>query len=340
MSINPAVVSFPALRSDTLDAFWRFVAERQAVFQRRKAGKPAPWTLDPLLNAHKFTNVYRAADRVSQYLIREVISEGSQEPDELIFRCLLFRIFNLPDTYAWLRNHLGVTPSLRNWSPSHYATLINQMQNAGYNTWSGAYIMRTPADYCGQGRGAKTAGWLAVLHSMWQHGLFDYIPLEDNLRASVKALQTYPTVGPFLAMQYATDIGYTTAVTWSENDYIQPGVGALRGAQRLFSRQVAEAHLPALATGLIGDLTRKQLTAFNERHLDFTPIGASATRHGRSLRLIDIQNCLCEFDKYSRGRFPTEAVGPTRIKQRFEPLIAQTHEPIAYVWPERWNLED
>jgi hypothetical protein len=29
-----------------------------------------PWTSDPIIQVHKFTNAYRAADRVSQYLIK------------------------------------------------------------------------------------------------------------------------------------------------------------------------------------------------------------------------------------------------------------------------------
>lgn len=338
MSVNPATVSYPALRSRTLDTFWHFVAERQAIFWRRVEGSPAPWTNDPILCEHRFTNVYRAADRVSQYLIREVIGEGSQEPDELIFRCILFRIFNLPETYTYLRDELGVTPSLRNWSPSHYASLINKRQNAGHNTWSGAYIMRPTAEYFGQGRGAKTTGWLNVLHSMWQHRLFEYIPLEDSLRSAVRALQKFPTVGPFLAMQYATDIGYTSAVHWDEDDYIQPSVGSLRGAQRLFSRKVDDAHLPALATYLIKDLTRNQDIAFAQHKLRFRRIGQTATRYGRGLHLIDMQNCFCEFDKYCRGYYPEEAVGPTRIKQRYSQEAAQRNPAITYTWPERWHI--
>ena len=72
-------------------AFWRFAAERQRVFWRRAVGLP-PWTTDPVLGVHKFTNAYRASDRVSQYVIRSVIYEGTQEPRELFFRTLLFKI--------------------------------------------------------------------------------------------------------------------------------------------------------------------------------------------------------------------------------------------------------
>ena len=40
---------------------------------RRLAGSPPPWTDDPVICTHRFTNAYRAADRVSQYLIRYVL---------------------------------------------------------------------------------------------------------------------------------------------------------------------------------------------------------------------------------------------------------------------------
>ena len=63
----------PALPTVAYDTYWRFAAERQAIFFRRFAGAPAPWTDDPILQRYKFTNAYRASDRVSQYLIREVI---------------------------------------------------------------------------------------------------------------------------------------------------------------------------------------------------------------------------------------------------------------------------
>src|ERR1051325_10092909 len=53
--------------------YWRFAAERQKIFFRRLKKPNPPWTTDPLLQQHKFTNAYRASDRVSQYLIRHVI---------------------------------------------------------------------------------------------------------------------------------------------------------------------------------------------------------------------------------------------------------------------------
>ena len=54
------------------DTYWRFAAERLAMFYRRYSDPAGPWTSDPILKSYRFTNAYRAADRVSQYLISEV----------------------------------------------------------------------------------------------------------------------------------------------------------------------------------------------------------------------------------------------------------------------------
>ena len=45
---------------------WRFAAKRQRIYLRRLAGEIGPWTDDPVLAAYRFTNAFRAADRVSQ----------------------------------------------------------------------------------------------------------------------------------------------------------------------------------------------------------------------------------------------------------------------------------
>ena len=79
------------------DTYWRFAAERHQVYQARLRGEPCPWTTDSIIASHRFTNCYRAADRVSQYLINEVIYRGSQDADEVLFRILLFKFFNRLD---------------------------------------------------------------------------------------------------------------------------------------------------------------------------------------------------------------------------------------------------
>src|SRR5215831_14462254 len=81
------------------DTYWQFAAKRQDLFMRRVVGAPAPWTDDPVLASYRFTNVYRAADRVSQYLIRHILYKGLQTEDEIFFRAILFKMFNRIETW-------------------------------------------------------------------------------------------------------------------------------------------------------------------------------------------------------------------------------------------------
>ncbi len=55
------------------DVYWTFAAERQKVYRRRLDGVRGPLTTDPVIAAHRFTNAYRASDRVSQHLIQRVL---------------------------------------------------------------------------------------------------------------------------------------------------------------------------------------------------------------------------------------------------------------------------
>jgi hypothetical protein len=86
--------------------YWRFAAERQAIFFRRLKGI-LPVTDDPILSRFKFTNVYRVLDRTTQYLVREVIGECEQTPAEVFFRIVLFKLFNKIETWELLLRHFG-----------------------------------------------------------------------------------------------------------------------------------------------------------------------------------------------------------------------------------------
>ena len=74
--------------SNVLASYWNLAAERQRVYHARLAGEPGPWTDDAIVSQYRFTNAYRAADRVSQDLIR-VLYSGSQDPDDLLLRTYL-----------------------------------------------------------------------------------------------------------------------------------------------------------------------------------------------------------------------------------------------------------
>lgn len=77
---------------ETLRYYFYFVQERMNMFSRKVEGKFI-YTEDPILRMYKFTNVYRATDRVSQYLIRNVIYKDIEQytPEDVLLRILVLR---------------------------------------------------------------------------------------------------------------------------------------------------------------------------------------------------------------------------------------------------------
>ena len=125
------------------DTYWRFAAARHRIYEARLAGQAPPWTDDPILSDHRFTNCYRGADRVSQYLITRVSYEGDQRWEEVFFRTLLFKIFNRISTWQLLTGQLSQV----RWAEYDFAkccTILDEQLAAGERLYSAAYIVPPP----------------------------------------------------------------------------------------------------------------------------------------------------------------------------------------------------
>ena len=107
----PKVVNIDGLKlhpSPILATFFTFASERYLVHCRRLAGAPqSEWTQDPILQQYPFTNVFRVFDRVTQYILLEVIQKGDQSLHEQCFRLMLFRSFNKIETWEYLLENFG-----------------------------------------------------------------------------------------------------------------------------------------------------------------------------------------------------------------------------------------
>lgn len=287
---------------------------------RRVAGAPAPWTDDPVLAAHRFTNVYRASDRVSQYLIRRVIYEGEQSIDEIFFRTLLFKIFNRIDTWERLSERLGVL-SWREYQFERYARVLDTALAAGDRIYSAAYIMPSPRF----GNTRKHRNHLRLLEHMMRTGAPRQVAQAPSLEAVFNLLRGYPSLGSFLAFQFTIDLNYSAALNFSEMDFVVAGPGARDGIRKCFvdTAGLSEADVIRAVT----DMASRE---FERLGLGFRSLW------GRPLQLIDCQNIFCEVDKYARVVHPeaTGTSGRTRIKQRFAPRST----PLPQWYPPKWGL--
>ncbi len=314
----------PAKPTVVFDTYWRFAAERQAIFFRRLNGAPPPWTDDPVLSEYKFTNSYRASDRVSQYLIRNVIYKRDQSPEELFFRIILFKFFNKIETWELLENEIGEL-SFADYSYEQYDDTLNQAINRKSRIYSAAYIM--PSGGSLQVSKRKHQMHLRLLEQMMRDELPLRLAEACSMRQAFELLRSYPTIGDFLAYQYVTDLNYSTLLNFSEMDFVVPGPGARDGIRKCFS------DLGGLnETEIIKVVTDRQQAEFDHLGLEFQSLW------GRPLQLIDCQNVFCEVDKYARVNHPDIAglTGRTRIKQRYR----INREPISVWYPPKWGLNE
>jgi hypothetical protein len=302
--------------------YWRFAAERQEIFFRRLKHPDPPWTNDPVLQHHKFTNAYRASDRVSQYLIRNVIYAGAFSNRDLFFRILLFKIFNKIETWELLERVLGPI-TFSTFSFSAYDAVFTRALDNGQPLYSGAYIM--PAGGRNSEYARKHQVHLRLLEHMMRDDLVDRICDSSSMGDAFALLRAYPSIGNFLAYQYITDVNYSKITNFSEMEFVVPGPGAKDGIRKCFSD--------------LGGLTGAELIKFitDRQEECFAAAGVRfPTLWGRRLQLIDCQNLFCEVDKYARVAHPefTGDSGRTRIKQKLRP----SDKPIDPFFPPKWNI--
>ncbi len=314
-------MKLPTEPSPVFQSYWRFADERHRMYERRLLGLPAPWTSDPVLSAYRFTNVFRAADRVSQYLIRDVIYQGDQAADEVVFRILLFKLFNKIETWQYLLQELGEV-SLSTFDVETADHLLGDARARGQRIYSNAYIVPPIAG----SDGVKHRGHLRLVAAMINDDLPGRIRDSDTMEEVYLLLRSYPGIGNFLAYQFTVDINYSSVTNHDEDEYVVAGPGALDGISKVYPG----AHLRD-AAGIIRCMTDEQEDWLSHYGLRLCGL------FGRRLHLIDVQNLFCEISKYARVAHPEiEGVsGRTRIKQAFRPAgpVPPPH------FPPKWRLD-
>jgi hypothetical protein len=246
--------------------YW--INEREELRHRKDAGLPRPWTTDPILQTFKFCNVRREDDRVTQWFAKNWRNEQYWDEPNFIPAIMLARTINWPMTL----DKIGFP---RVWDPEAIKKAMDDLQGRGNKIYTGAYMITAGPT------GVKKNDWvIGNAQSYFNKPPKMYDTLEKTWDQIIAA--RYPCVGPFIAGQVIADLkqtkhlkGATDWWTWAAL-----GPGSMRGLNRLHGRPVHNS------------ITQRQ--------------GLKEMQEARSvlglqwLCLQDVQNCLCEFDKYIR----------------------------------------
>jgi len=294
------------------------------MFERRVGGTPPPWSGDAILSAFKFCNVFRAADRVSQYLIREVgYHDEDCTPEDRLFQIVAFRTFSKVETWRSVRATLGRYPTIEDLASGALTHALHEARAANGGLYTGAFILCATDAY---GQRVKHLNHIELFRHMFlQEDLGQRLLDARSLREVYDLLHRFPLMGDFMSYQTAIDLNYSGLIDFSENEFTQPGSGALRGIKKCFVD--------------LGDLTPAEVIMWmvDNQETELARLGLPfGGLYGRPLHAIDCQGLFCETDKYCREAAPELASARKRIKARFTP----TPEPVRLFFPPKWNIND
>ncbi|NYF09920.1 hypothetical protein HDC94_001076 [Leifsonia sp. AK011] len=312
----------PVPRPGVYELYWKFAAERQKAFESRLAGHPWPWSQDRILQEFKFCNVFRAADRVSQYMIRDVAyRDDDSTPADRMFQIVAFRTFSNIRTWDEVTRFLGRSPRIDHLQSDRFEEALNAAKDLYGGLYTGAFILCATNAY---GRSFKHLNHVELFRDMFvRSGLAENILAAKSLREVYDLLHTFPLMGDFMSYQTAIDLNYSAHINFSEDDFTQPGPGAIRGIKKVFLD--------------LGGLTPQEVIMWmvDNQEREFERLGFEFNGlWGRRLHAIDAQGLFCETDKYCREAVPELASARSRIKARFE----SSPTPMQLFFPPKWGI--
>lgn len=252
------------------ERFLYWIKERESIRLKKEAGEPKPWTDDEILQSYRFCNVHREHDHVTKW-----ISENWRNPNQghknLWFAMAVARMFNWPDTLAEIRY-----PHC--WDLRRVKQKLERREQRGDKIWTGAYLVSTN----GVRMGKVDYVLRRVLTPLWQ-GRESLRPTEtDSLASFAKRLMAYNGFKGFMTGQVVADTKYAEPLWYAEDwgTWAISGPGSRRGLNRLIEQPINQSWKESKWFETLCDLRRRLKI--------------------RGMHNQDLQNCLCEFDKYER----------------------------------------
>lgn len=272
-----------------VDDFFAFIKERDAIFRKKEAGLPKPWTDDSILQNYRFCNVYRERDTETLWFAKNWRIPHAKDSD-MWFASLVFRFINWHETAA----ELGYPVP---WDPARFKRTLQSRKKVGKKVYSGAYVIST------HGVKEDKASYLSKsLTKIWkQRDKIRYRHGEYLVDFHARLMNCFD-VGSFVAAQVIADAKYCGSMYHAKDwwTFAASGPGSRRGLNRL-------QDLP-ITTPWKEDEWRKTLSNL-KTHIDLL---VRSEKTMMTIHAQDLQNCLCEFDKYERVR-----LGEGKPKQRY-----------------------
>jgi len=250
--------------------FW-LMHERMCIWKRRFIDKKErPWTENEILRDYKFTNVYRELDRNSQWQIKNILLDDSLSLKNLIWKMMVFRFFNNPETFTFNPKNKAIQvdlfgaptksglkqvqspdelisatkwkngiPDYDEYDEDEFSRFIAGIRSTGLNPYTTAYLINSqatpgqPRDYC------YTRVVVPTLHAKIPEIIKTVISAKSP-EDIISYLTKMPAVADFIAHEFYQDFTYIPRYTdrkfmkFDQNDYTNVGPGASIGIRLIY----------------------------------------------------------------------------------------------------------
>lgn len=273
-------------KNEELETLVYWITERDRIRALKETGAPKPWTNDPLLRDHRWCNVRRMDDRVSRWLFEHWYDDRHDVEYQLL-DAVLARLINWPDALA------EITES-RN--PADVRPILEARAKRGDKVFTGAYVI---PGVPGKNKVDSIINLVATVAIRSEEITIDH----PTMRGTWGKLMKFDGLGSFLSGQIVADLAHQgLGMEWPDRFTWAPiGPGSARGINRLLGRPkdqaVTQTEFDRLLPGLMATLKPRVQALWKDR----------------GLVAMDIQNCLCEFDKYRRLQ-----LGEGKVRARYE----------------------
>lgn len=258
-----------------------------------------PLTRDPILKQYRFCNVFRELDRVTVWVEENIRKPFKDHPD-LWLMLAIARYINWPDTLQRLIEYTGAWPDGDHgeFKPERLGTALDFLKGELPKLYTGAYMIRAESNPNAEWYNWTKQQYIAriVIGRLWEDREQWRAMLEDQpeggleLEAVWQLFQSprYIGWGPFMSYQVVVDLRWTHYLSNAPdiNTWAALGPGSRRGLNRLAGRDL-DFNLTQ-AQGL-----EEMLSIYEDQDHHRAPWVPR-------IDLSDIQNCLCETDKYLR----------------------------------------
>lgn len=305
----------PLVISENIDLFAHWIEERYKVHLRKEAGKPQPWTEDPIIANYRFTNVRREQDRQTKYLIDNIVNNSELTIRDKVINIILFRYWNVWQTMKdfggpWTRKEL-MTSAPYDHATDIYNSFMAKTRKHGFFTGafltSGARIgVKTAFNTDNAATGAFFLAQFAIKNRIPER----VIKAADQ-KESYEVFKELPGVANFLGYQMWVDCTYIPDFPFSENEFTVAGPGCKNGLRRLFKS--TDGMTPEECVFWLRD--NLPILEPDLRPMDFM---ADLPEEDRFLSVMSLENCLCEFSKYHRAY-----IDQGRPKQKYTPYTGE-----------------